>query len=90
MLFALTLGPGYARQLVKRLKDRTGGRLTLLDGSAYPALRDLETAGHVACDESSEGDGKPRRVYSLTRSGQREAQQVEKTLKSLLGWDDSN
>lgn len=87
LLFALSLGPGYARELSDRLRDRTEGRITIRDGSLYPALRELELAGVIDLvnpDGVPGDEGKLRRVYKLTRLGELEAAKVESTLRCLL------
>ena len=44
LLLALRQGPGYGRQLMRRLHAATGGRASLAPGSVYPALRALQEA----------------------------------------------
>jgi transcriptional regulator len=59
---------GYA--IIERLKQRSGGELSLPEGTVYPALHRLESSGLLS---SSWSDGsRRRRVYRLTRSGKRE------------------
>jgi PadR family transcriptional regulator PadR len=60
---------GYA--IIEELKQRSGGTLALPEGTVYPALHRLETAGYLSSVWSSE-TGRRRRVYSLTRRGRRE------------------
>jgi PadR family transcriptional regulator PadR len=59
---------GYA--IIDRLKQRSGGALTLPEGTVYPALHRLEEAGYLTSSWS--GSGRRRRVYSLTRRGRGE------------------
>ena len=47
------------------------GALALPEGTVYPALHRLEAAG-LLCSEWSQGDGRRRRIYELTRRGRRE------------------
>jgi PadR family transcriptional regulator len=59
---------GYA--IIEELKLRSGGTLDLPEGTVYPALHRLEGAGMLS---SSWSDGaRRRRIYRLTRRGQRE------------------
>jgi PadR family transcriptional regulator, regulatory protein PadR len=60
---------GYA--IIEELKLRSGGDLALPEGTVYPALHRLEAAGLLA-SSWSQGDGRRRRVYQLTRRGERE------------------
>jgi DNA-binding PadR family transcriptional regulator len=59
---------GYA--IIEELKRRSGGALALPEGTVYPALHRLEHAGFLS-SRWSDG-GRKRRVYSVTRRGQRE------------------
>ena len=64
-------GPLHGYAIIEELKRRSGGDLTLPEGTVYPALHRLETAGLLA-SSWSEGEGRRRRVYALTRRGERE------------------
>jgi DNA-binding PadR family transcriptional regulator len=57
---------GYA--LVEALRERSGGRFDLPEGTVYPALHRLEAAGLVSSRWATEG-GRRRRVYELTKRG---------------------
>jgi DNA-binding PadR family transcriptional regulator len=59
---------GYA--IIAELKRRSGGTLSLPEGTIYPALHRLERAGLLNSDWSKEG--RRRRVYRLTARGRRE------------------
>ncbi len=59
---------GYA--VIEELKRRSGGTLSLPEGTVYPALHRLELAGLLSSSWS--GAGRKRRIYRLTRSGRRE------------------
>jgi DNA-binding PadR family transcriptional regulator len=60
---------GYA--IIEELKLRSDGALALPEGTVYPALHRLE-AGGLLSSAWSRGDGRRRRVYALTRRGERE------------------
>jgi DNA-binding PadR family transcriptional regulator len=60
---------GYA--IIEELKRRSGGSLSLPEGTVYPALHRLERGTLLASAWSSEG-GRRRRVYKLTAAGRRE------------------
>jgi len=59
---------GYA--IIEQLKQRSGGALSLPEGTIYPALHRLEAAGMLV-SEWDDGRRK-RRVYRLTARGRRE------------------
>ena len=60
---------GYA--VIEALKQRSGGGLTLPEGTVYPALHRLEADGLLK-SEWSTASGRRRRVYSITRRGEKE------------------
>jgi PadR family transcriptional regulator, regulatory protein PadR len=68
LLAALADDAGHGYELARRLSERSGGALSVPEGSLYPALHRLERTGRVASEWSRE-DGRRRRVYRLTASG---------------------
>jgi transcriptional regulator len=71
ILAVLADGPLHGYAIIEKLKRRSDGAFELPEGTVYPALHRLEAAGLLA-SEWSEGDGRRRRVYELTRRGQRD------------------
>jgi PadR family transcriptional regulator PadR len=69
LLGALAEGPAHGYRLITVLRERTGGLVDLPEGSAYPALHRLHELGLVA-SEWQPVDGRRRRVYRLTESGE--------------------
>lgn len=57
---------GYA--VIRRLHERSNGRFDLKEGTVYPALHRLETAGLVR-SRVIQVVGRQRRLYSLTVEG---------------------
>ena len=75
-LILATLGSGEAHglEILQRLEMRGCGLLKLKEGSLYPALYRLESAGEVAAawEEGDHGRrGARRRIYRLTAKGGR-------------------
>ena len=69
LLLVLTDGPGYGRELVRRIQGATGGREQLAEGSVYPALRGLAAARLVRSWKVVPGrrrGGRVRTYYELT------------------------
>jgi DNA-binding PadR family transcriptional regulator len=64
-------GPVHGYAIIEELKRRSGGTLALPEGTVYPALHRLEAAGLLA-SSWSDGAGRRRRIYELTRRGERE------------------
>lgn len=72
LLLVLRDGPGYGRDLVRRIHDATRGRGRFVEGSVYPALRGLEADGLVRSWEVVPGrrrGGRARTYYELTERG---------------------
>jgi PadR family transcriptional regulator, regulatory protein PadR len=70
LLSCLQDGPAHGYLLIKRLRERSAGEIDLLEGTLYPALHRLE-AGGLAASKWSLSSGRRRRVYRLTRKGNR-------------------
>jgi len=73
LIFAtLDPNPAHGYLIIEELRRRSGGAFDLPEGTVYPALHRLERAGLLASRWSnSEHAGRRRRVYRLTRRGQR-------------------
>jgi PadR family transcriptional regulator, regulatory protein PadR len=86
LLQALRQGPGYGRQLMRRVGAATGGRASLAPGSAYPTLRALEKARLVRPWTVIAGrarGGRARTYYELTVAGIREAESEAEALAGI-------
>jgi len=71
ILAVIADGPMHGYAIIEALKRRSGGSLSLPEGTVYPALHRLEGAGLLSSTWST-GEGRRRRVYELTRRGRRE------------------
>ncbi len=71
ILAVLAREPLHGYAVIEALKARSGGRLALPEGTVYPALHRLE-AGGLLSSEWSTASGRRRRVYRITRRGERE------------------
>ncbi len=68
LLAVLVEEPGHGYALSQRLATRSGGELTVPEGSLYPALQRLERLRMVT-SSWERAEGRRRRVYSLTSAG---------------------
>jgi transcriptional regulator len=69
LLAVLSAGPGHGYAIITRLRERSEGAFDLPEGTVYPALHRLETAGLL--DSAWEVvAGRRRRLYQLTTAGQ--------------------
>jgi DNA-binding PadR family transcriptional regulator len=88
LLVALRDGPGYGRELARRIRTASGGRTRLGEASIYPALRELRAARLVNSWEVVPGrtrGGRSRTYYELTERGARAASDVRAALLGLAG-----
>ena len=87
ILEALVQGETFGLELIKRVEERTNGKLRLGQGSVYPALRELEREGLVKSwegDQMPERGGRPRRYYKLTAAGGRALRETRTIVRSLF------
>jgi DNA-binding PadR family transcriptional regulator len=87
VLMALRQGPGYGRELIRRIRYATGGGVRLAEGTVYPALRQLESARLVQSWTVVPGrrpGGRSRIYFELTEQGLRASAAERATLEGLL------
>jgi len=92
LLTVLAAGPAHGYAIITSLRARSDGAFDLPEGTVYPALHRLETAGLLSSTWST-ADGRKRRVYALTDKGET-ALAAERTewrrfavgIQSVLGW----
>ena len=62
--------PGHGYVILQRLHERSAGAFELAEGTLYPALHRLERDGLLGSSWSNE-TGRRRRVYRITRRGEK-------------------
>lgn len=70
LLAAVQFRPTHGYAIAETLRARSDGTFDLPEGTLYPALHRLERAAFLTSDWS-EVNGRRRRVYQLTKKGQR-------------------
>lgn len=78
VLSVLERGEAHGLEIIHRLEQAGCGLLRLKEGSLYPALYRLESAGKVAVvrEEAQQGRrGARRRIYRITPKGKRQLAQ---------------
>lgn len=87
ILQALLDGEAYGLEVIERVRAATNGKVLMLQGSVYPALRSLEADGLVEGhwgEALAERGGRPRRYYTLTAEGRRVAREEAKAIAGLF------
>jgi PadR family transcriptional regulator, regulatory protein PadR len=69
LLAVLAAGPGHGYSIITKLRERSDGAFDLPEGTVYPALHRLESAGLLDSAWEVVG-GRRRRLYRLTAAGQ--------------------
>ena len=71
VLSALARGPAHGYAIIEEIRRRSGGNFDLPEGTIYPALHRLESAGLLKSEWTESDIGRRRRTYTLTPSGRR-------------------
>jgi transcriptional regulator len=71
VLAALASGPAHGYAVIEEIRRRSGEAFDLPEGTIYPALHRLEQAGLLSSRWVTAESGRRRRVYALTRQGNR-------------------
>jgi PadR family transcriptional regulator, regulatory protein PadR len=88
VLAALAAGSAHGYAVIEEIKKRSGGAFDLPEGTIYPALHRLEQAGLLSSRWMTADSGRRRRVYTLTKSGNRaliERRAVWKQFSDAIG-----
>jgi PadR family transcriptional regulator len=70
LLAVIARGPAHGYGVISELRDRSDGEFDLPEGTVYPALHRLETAGLLSSSWSTDAPRR-RRVYAITPAGER-------------------
>jgi transcriptional regulator len=71
VLAALAAGPAHGYAVIEAIRLRSGRAFDLPEGTIYPVLHRLEEAGLLSSRWVTAESGRRRRVYALTRRGDR-------------------
>jgi PadR family transcriptional regulator, regulatory protein PadR len=71
LLSSLERGPRHGYAIIDWLQERSSGEIKLAAGTLYPALHRLEADGLVRGQWQEPPGERKRRVYALTKKGER-------------------
>ncbi|MGH9372985.1 MAG: PadR family transcriptional regulator [Vicinamibacterales bacterium] len=71
ILKTLALAPNHGWAIQQRIRQVSGDALSVSQGSLYPALHRLETAGMLKSEMQPSEDNRSARVYRLTPAGRK-------------------
>jgi PadR family transcriptional regulator PadR len=72
ILRTLDLGPMHGWGISQRIQQMSEDVLRVNQGSLYPALQRLETAGWLSSEWGASENNRQARFYRLTKAGQRQ------------------
>ena len=72
ILKTLALGPQHGWGISQRIQQVSDNVLRVNQGSLYPALQRLETAGWIESQWSTSENNRQAKFYQLTRTGSRQ------------------
>jgi PadR family transcriptional regulator PadR len=75
VLAALASGPAHGYAVIEEIRRKSGQAFDLPEGTIYPALHRLEQGGLLSSRWVTAESGRRRRVYALTRKGERALRQ---------------
>jgi PadR family transcriptional regulator PadR len=71
VLAALSPGPAHGYAVIEQIRRNSNGAFDLPEGTIYPVLHRLEQAGLLSSRWTVADSGRRRRVYALTKRGER-------------------
>jgi PadR family transcriptional regulator PadR len=73
----------YGYEMAMKVKEMTGGKIQLRDGSLYPALQKMTTDGLLSFKEEIVG-GRVRKYYYITKRGKVEKAAYVEELRDFI------
>ncbi|HEY0652138.1 MAG TPA: PadR family transcriptional regulator [Chryseosolibacter sp.] len=73
----------YGYEMTMKVKELSGGKILLKDGSLYPALQKMTSDGLLSFKEEEVG-GRVRKYYYLTKQGQKRKAVYVDELKDFI------
>ena len=96
VLSILVRGENYGYNILREIRELSGGRLEWSEGMLYPILHRLEREGLIRCTWRVADSGRRRKYYRLTAKGKRQIDaeraswlDVHRTLTALWGSADA-
>lgn len=94
LLSILLDGETYGYQIIKQMKNLSGGHLEWSFGMLYPVLHRLEKDGFIAAKWRKSDKGRLRKYYRLTDTGRKELDRERTQWLTVHGvfaklWDSS-
>ena len=85
ILKTLALGPMHGWGISQRIQQTSGEVLRLNQGSLYPALQRLETAGWIEAEWGASENNRQAKFYQLTKAGQKQLREEQASWQRMTG-----
>jgi PadR family transcriptional regulator, regulatory protein PadR len=85
ILKTLALGPQHGWGIAQRIQQISDHVLRVNQGSLYPALQRLETAGWIDAEWSTSENNRQAKFYRLTRAGARQLKDETQQWERMTG-----
>ena len=87
VLILKTLVPGamHGWGIAQRIQQTSGEVLRVNQGSLYPALQRLETAGWIDAEWGASDNNRQAKFYRLTKAGQKQLREEQATWERMTG-----
>ncbi|MGZ5442133.1 MAG: PadR family transcriptional regulator [Thermoanaerobaculia bacterium] len=83
VLAILAEGDSYGYQILRRVREVSGGCLKWTDGMLYPVLHRLERLGHVEARWEVAESGRRRKYYRVTLQGRAQLAEEQKQWEAV-------
>lgn len=83
VLNALRRTPMHGYALWQAIQDESDGEVRIAEVAIYPILRDLERQKLIEGGWETPADGKPHKLYRITKTGQKKLETEGMQLKAL-------
>jgi transcriptional regulator len=80
-----TLGPLHGYGIARRIEQVSDHRLSLNQGTIYPALLRLQQRGWIKAEWGTSDTKRRAKFYSLTRSGRKQMEQETENWERIAG-----
>ncbi len=84
VLLQLKNNPSYGYELQKKIEEATNGIVTRTAATLYPLLKKLEKMGWIKSDWEQPIIDRPKRIYTITKAGIKEAEGQKEEWNTLL------
>ncbi len=85
ILKTLALGPQHGWGISQRIQQISDNVLRVNQGSLYPALQRLETAGWIDAEWGASDNNRQAKFYQLTRTGARQLKDETQQWERMTG-----